>query len=138
MRHIAVLDEPLDLAATHRRIADPAAGASVVFTGHVRDHSPGKEGVTKLEYEAYEGHVEGAISEIVDEAEARWPVLRVSVEHRIGTALLGEETVVVGVAAAHRSDAFGAARFLIDELKARAPIWKKEFWPGGEEWSKGS
>lgn len=138
MRHIAVLDEALDLAATHGRIADPSAGASVVFTGHVRDHSPGKDGVTKLEYEAYEEHVESAIGVVVDEAVERWPVLRVSVEHRTGTALLGEETVVVGVAAAHRGDAFAAARFIIDELKARAPIWKKEFWPGGEEWSKGS
>lgn len=138
MRHIAVLDAPLDVGATHARLADPGAGASVVFTGHVRDHSPGKTGVTRLEYEAYEEQVVGSIGDVVDEAVGRWPLLAVSVEHRVGTAGLGDPTVIVGVSSAHRADAFEAARYLIDELKARAPIWKKEFWPGGEEWSRGS
>ncbi len=138
MRHIAVLDAPLDVSATHARLAHPGAGASVVFTGHVRDHSPGKTGVTALEYEAYEEQVGASIGTVVAEAEARWPLLAVSVEHRVGTTVVGNPTVVVGVSSAHRSDAFEAARFIIDELKARAPIWKKEFWPGGEAWSRGS
>jgi molybdopterin synthase catalytic subunit len=138
MRHIAVLDAPLDVSATHARLADPGAGASVVFAGHVRDHSPGKTGVTHLEYEAYEEQVVGSIGDVVDEAVGRWPLLAVSVEHRVGTTGLGDPTVIVGVSSAHRADAFEAARYLIDELKARAPIWKKEFWPGGEEWSRGS
>ena len=138
MRHIAVLDAPLDVSATHARLAHPGAGASVVFTGHVRDHSPGKTGVTALEYEAYEEQVGASIGTVVAEAEARWPLLAVSVEHRVGTTVVGDPTVVVGVSSAHRSDAFEAARFIIDELKARAPIWKKEFWPGGEAWSRGS
>jgi molybdopterin synthase catalytic subunit len=138
MRHIAVTSTPLDLSATHARLADPGAGASVVFTGHVRDHSPGKQGVTRLEYEAYEEQVGASIGAVVDEASARWPVLAVSVEHRVGTTEVGDPTVIVGVAAAHRADAFDAARYIIDELKARAPIWKKEFWPGGAEWSRGS
>jgi molybdopterin synthase catalytic subunit len=60
------------------------------------------------------------------------------VEHRSGTVLLEEASVAVAVSSAHRSDAFDAARFIIDELKQRAPIWKKEFWPGGAEWSPGS
>lgn len=138
VRHIAVLDEALDLGATHRRLAHAGAGASVVFTGHVRDHSSAAEGVTHLEYEAYGEHVERTIGEVVDEALARWSILAVSVEHRVGTAHLGEPTVVVGVATAHRVEAFEAARFLIDEVKARAPIWKKEHWPGGEAWSPGA
>ncbi len=138
MRHIAVTGAPLDVGATHTRLADPGAGASVVFTGHVRDHSPGQEGVTRLEYEAFEERVGASIGEVVDEAAARWPVLAVSVEHRVGVTEVGDPTVVVGVASAHRADAFEAARYIIDELKARAPIWKKEFWPGGEAWSRGS
>lgn len=138
MRHIAVTDGPLDVAATHARLSDPGAGASVVFTGHVRDHSPAAEGVTHLEYEAYGEHVERTIAEVVDEAVARWPLLAVSVEHRVGTAHLGEPTVVVGVSAPHRVEAFEAARYLIDEVKARAPIWKKEHWPGGSTWSPGA
>lgn len=138
MRHIAVLGTPLDVAATHARIAHPGAGASVVFTGHVRNQSPGKDGVTRLDYEAYEDRVEESIAEVVAEAERSWPVLAVSVEHRTGTTHVGDPTVIVGVSAAHRAEAFEAARYLIDEVKARAPIWKKEFWPGGEEWSPGS
>jgi len=138
MRHVAVTVSPLDIAAAHARVADPRAGASVVFTGHVRDHSPGKDGVTHLEYEAYTDHVEGAIGDVVAEADSRWDLCAVSVDHRVGVARLGEATVVVAVSAPHRADAFEAARYLIDELKARAPIWKKEHWPGGAEWSKGS
>ena len=59
-------------------------------------------------------------------------------EHRVGTVAVGEPTVVVAVSSAHRADAFEAARYLIDELKARAPIWKKEHWPGGSEWVEGA
>jgi len=104
----------------------------------VRDHSAGKTGVTHLDYEVYVEQVEPNIREIVDEACSQWPILSVVVEHRSGRVELGEASVAVVVSTAHRADAFAAARYLIDELKARAPIWKKEHWPGGEEWSPGS
>lgn len=109
-----------------------------MFLGTVRDHSDGKEGVTHLEYEVYEEMVEQKIGSVVEEAVAKWPVLAAAVEHRSGVVLLGEASVAVAVAAAHRADAFDAAEFIIDELKKSAPIWKKEHWPGGAEWSRGS
>jgi len=110
----------------------------VVFLGTVRDHSPGKAGVTHLEYEAYAEQVTGKIGEIVAEAADRWPLLRVVVEHRTGQVEVGESSVGVAVSSAHRAEAFEAARYLIDELKQRAPIWKKEYWPGGAEWVEGA
>lgn len=120
------------------KVGDPGAGAVVVFLGTVRDHSPGKEGVTHLEYEAYREQVEAKISAIVAEAQQNWPLLGVVVEHRVGRVELGEASVGVAVSSAHRAEAFEAARYLIDELKQRAPIWKKEHWPGGAEWAEGS
>ena len=117
-----------------RFVADPGAGGTVLFTGTVRDHSPGREGVSKLEYEAYGSVVEDKIAQIVADAIARWPIVKAAAVHRTGTLEIGESAVMVAVSSAHRSDAFPAARFIIDELKARAPIWKKEHWPGGAEW----
>lgn len=135
---ILVTDQPLDLGSLHGEVADPRAGAVVVFTGHVRDHSPGKDGVTHLVYEAFEERVEESIRAIIEEASQKWPVLKASVLHRLGRCDLQDPTVAVAVSSAHRGDAFEAARYLIDELKSRAPIWKKEHWPGGAEWSPGS
>lgn len=135
---VVVGDEPIDGAALLSEVGRPDSGATVLFLGTVRDHSSGKEGVTHLEYEVFAERVEPKIREIVDEAATRWPVLHAVVEHRSGTVQLGEASVAVAVASAHRSDAFESARYIIDELKQRAPIWKKEFWPGGAEWSPGS
>ncbi len=74
------------------------------------------------------------MAEIVAEARSRWPVSRVAAVHRIGELGVGEISVAVAASSPHRADAFEAARYLIDELKHRAPIWKKEHWPGGAEW----
>jgi molybdopterin synthase catalytic subunit len=128
----------IDAAALVDSVRRPDSGATVLFLGTVRDHSEGKTGVTHLEYEVYAEMVEPKITEIVSDAGGRWPVLSVAVEHRSGVVRVGEVSVAVAVASAHRADAFDAARFIIDELKERAPIWKKEFWPGGAEWSRGS
>jgi molybdopterin synthase catalytic subunit len=95
-------------------------------------------GVTHLEYEAYAEQVEEKIGGIVAEAGDRWPLLRVVVEHRTGQVVVGEPSVGVAVSSAHRDGAFDAARYVIDELKKRAPIWKKEYWPGGAEWVEGA
>lgn len=135
---IRVGTDPIDPQTMIAEVAHNASGATVLFLGTVRDHSEGKEGVTHLDYEVYAGMAEAKIAEIVAEAREKWPVLAVSVEHREGKVLLGQASVAVAVSSAHRADAFEAARFVIDELKKRAPIWKKEFWPGGEEWSRGS
>jgi molybdopterin synthase catalytic subunit len=126
----AVIDPASVLAGlSHRR-----SGAVCLFLGTVRDHAPGREGVTHLEYEAYEEMVERRMGEVVAEARRRWPLLGVAVVHRLGTLDVGEVSVCVAVSAPHRDEAFAAARFLIDEVKARAPIWKKEHWLGGAEW----
>lgn len=135
---IRIGPEPIDPAALISYVADTASGATVLFLGTVRDHSEGRQGITHLDYEVYAEKVEQSITAIVEEASAKWPLLAVAVSHREGTVNLGEASVAVAASSAHRSDAFEAARFVIDELKRRAPIWKKEFWPGGEEWSRGS
>ncbi len=135
---VAVGPQPIDPAALLAEVARPDAGATVIFLGTVRDHSEGKQGVTHLDYEVYGEMVEPKILEIVEEAASKWQVLSIAVEHRSGVVLVEEPSVAVAVSAAHRVDAFEAARYIIDELKHRAPIWKKEHWPGGAEWSKGS
>ena len=135
---VSVGKAPIDPASLVAEVSRPDSGASVLFLGTVRDHSEEKTGVTHLEYEVYSEVVEAKIGEIVEEAIGRWPVLDVVVEHRSGVVRVGEVSVAVAVSSVHRADAFEAARFLIDELKERAPIWKKEFWPGGSEWSRGS
>jgi molybdopterin synthase catalytic subunit len=135
---IEVVDRPLDPARALAEVGDPGAGAVAVFLGTVRDHSEGREAVTHLDYEAFEGRVVGAIEEIVAEARSQWPILRGVVEHRVGRVELGEPAVVVAVSTAHRHDAFEAARYLIDQLKARAPLWKKEHWAGGAAWVEGA
>ena len=135
---VSVGDEPIDGGALLAEVGQSGSGATVLFVGTVRDHSEGKVGVTHLDYEVYTEQVEPNIAEIVDEATVRWPVLGVVVEHRSGRVDVGEASVAVAVSSEHRGDAFAAARYIIDELKQRAPIWKKEFWPGGAEWSQGS
>jgi molybdopterin synthase catalytic subunit len=135
---ISVKDDALDPASLPAEVGRPDAGAVVLFVGTARDHSEARSGITHLMYEAYREHVEAKVAEIVDEARARWPVLAVVVEHRTGRVDVGEPSVAVAVSASHRDAAFEAGRFLIDELKARAPIWKQEHWSGGSEWSPGA
>lgn len=135
---ISVSESPIDVQQLTARTVTPASGAIVLFLGTVRDHSPGKTGITHLEYEAYREHVEQKISEIVEEADRRWDLHSAAVEHRVGTVEVGEASVGVAVATAHRAEAFEAARYIIDQLKLRAPIWKKEHWPGGGEWVEGA
>lgn len=135
---VSVGPERIDPGRLFDEVGRPDSGATVVFTGTVRDHSAGKTEVSHLEYEVYAEMVTPKIEEIVREAASKWPVLSAVAEHREGSVPVGEVSVAVAVSCAHRSDAFEAARFVIDELKERAPIWKKEFWPGGAEWSRGS
>jgi len=132
--HIEVTTLTIDPADVLEWAYHDAAGAVVLFLGTVRDHAPGREGVTHLEYEAYGGVVESKISQVVDEARDQWPVHRAVAVHRTGSLSVGEIAVAVAVSSSHRSDAFAAGSYIIDELKVRAPIWKKEHWPGGAEW----
>jgi molybdopterin synthase catalytic subunit len=135
---VALKDDPLDTAALLAEVGRPDAGATALFLGTARDHSDGKDGVTHLEYDAYREHVEASLMTIADEAAREWPVLSIAVEHRVGEVEVGQPSVAVAVSTAHRGDAFEAARYIIDELKKRAPIWKREHWPGGAEWVEGA
>ncbi len=115
--------------------AVPSCGAVVCFSGTARDSSEGRPNVTALEYEAYDEHVVPRLGAIAREIRSRWPeVRRVALLHRTGSVPIGESAVVVVVSAPHRPEAFAAARFGIDSLKATVPIWKRERWEGGESW----
>ena len=125
---------PTDAAAAF--VARPDCGASVMFTGMVRDHAEGRPGVTSLEYEAFEEEVTPRLAAIAAAARARWSTLGgLVLLHRTGLLKVGEVSVVVAASAPHRGEAFDAAEFCIDTLKATAPIWKRETWEGGEDWS---
>lgn len=131
---VLVSEDPIAPETLVARVARGDAGAVVLFLGTVRDRSEGRGGVTHLEYEAYREVVEDKIREIVQEVRGRWDVSSVAAVHRVGTLAVGEVSVGVAVSAPHRPEAFAAARTLIDDLKARAPIWKKEHWSEGAEW----
>ena len=124
---------PIDPAALIARVDSPAHGGAAFFLGRVRDHHGGRA-VGRLEYSAYGPMAEAECARIVSEAESRWPV-RITLEHRIGTLEIGDIAVAVGAGGAHRDEAFEACRYVIEEVKRRVPIWKKEFYAdGGVEW----
>lgn len=133
---LAVRSVALDVASAERWVRRPSSGAVVTFVGTVRDRSHGRIGVRELVYEAYERYALDEFARVVAEARRRWPsVDRVVVHHRTGSVLLGEDAVVVAVSSPHRDEAFPATAFVIDTVKATAPIWKLERWDGGESWS---
>jgi len=116
-------------------VVAPHCGAVVTFVGTVRDHSDGRPGVTSLEYEAYAEQVEPRLAEVAAAARRQWPGLtKVALLHRVGLLAVGEAAVVVAVSTPSRDEAFTAARYCIDTLKATVPIWKKETWDGGSDW----
>ena len=134
---VALTADPLSMEQAATWVTRPDCGAVVVFGGTVRDHAEGRPGVTELEYEAYSAQVEPRLAAIAVQARSRWPeVGRLVMWHRIGTLAVTECSVVVAASAAHRGDAFDAARFCIDTLKTTVPIWKRERWAGGEDWGQ--
>ena len=122
--------EPLDPAALQRTLSDVHAGACVTFEGWVRDHNEGQP-VVALDYEAYAPLAEKEGLRILGEARERFAIRGAVCVHRVGALKIGELAVWVGVTAAHRGAAFDACRYLIDETKARVPIWKKEHYGDG-------
>ena len=115
-------------------VAAPDAGGTVAFLGTVRDHSVEMDRVERLEYSAYREMAEKVLREVAEEAAGRWPLGGVAVFHAVGDLSIGDPTVVVACSSGHRGEAFEACRFVIDEVKGRAPIWKKEVGPTGERW----
>jgi molybdopterin synthase catalytic subunit len=135
---VALTPEPLDVARAAEWVARPDCGAVVVFSGLVRDHAEGTTDVTHIDYEAWAEQVVPRLQAVADEARRRWPIGRVALWHREGVVRLSESSVVVAVSAPHRGEAFDAAEFCIDTLKATVPIWKKEHWAGGSSWARGA
>lgn len=130
MKSFAISVEPIDVAACARRLADDRAGALVTFEGWVRNHNDGQQ-VGSLEYEAYASLAESEGERILAEARERFALSGAVAVHRTGHLKIGELAVWVGVTAEHRAAAFDACRYIIDEAKARLPIWKKEHYASG-------
>lgn len=132
---VGLEDDALPVAEANAWATTTAAGAVVTFVGVVRDHSEGGPGVTGITYEAYAEPAEHALREVARATRRRWPDLeRLAILHRIGELELSEASVLVVASAAHRADAFEAARFAIDTVKASAPIWKREHRVSGSAW----
>jgi molybdopterin synthase catalytic subunit len=133
VRLTAVTVAPLDVAVHTAAVADPAAGAVVSFSGAVRDHDHGVS-VAELEYHAHPS-APRVIAEVAAEVAARDGVIAVAVSHRIGRLTIGELAIVAAVSSAHRKLAFDACSDLVDEVKKRLPIWKRQvFIDGSDEW----
>ena len=128
--------EVLDPEALTRQAMQESNGAVITFLGVVRRQSLGRQ-VLYLEYEAYPEMAEKKLAEIGEEVKARWPIERFIVAHRVGRLEVGEVSLVVVVGSPHRQEAFEAAQYAVDRIKAIVPIWKKEVWEGGEVWVEG-
>lgn len=129
-------DQPLDARRLEAAVARAGAGAICTFTGVVRDNSRGRSTI-RLEYEAYPGMAESQMWAIAAEIAEKWPEARVAMAHRTGRLEIGEASVVVSVSCPHRGDAIAACKWGIDRLKESVPVWKKEFFEGGEVWIEG-
>jgi molybdopterin synthase catalytic subunit len=128
-----IVSEPIGEREVIARAASPRAGAIATFHGVVRDNSLGRR-VLYLLYEAYPPMAVKEMQAIEEEIRGRWEVEKVAITHRIGRLEIGEASVVIAVSSAHRKDALEACQFAIDRLKQTVPVWKKEFWEGGEVW----
>ncbi len=131
----AIARDPIDVAEIARSVRTDACGAVITFAGVVREMSDDDRPVTGLSYEAHESMAAAEFEAIAQEARARFGPCEIAVAHRIGDLRVGEISVAVAVGAPHRGAAFDACEFTIDELKRRAPVWKKEHYTQGDsEW----
>jgi molybdopterin synthase catalytic subunit len=126
---VQLSEDPIDVSSLRRAAAHPGAGAVVVFEGCARDHHEGRA-VDLLAYEAYVPMAQAQLAELVQEAVTRFGLLQCLVHHRLGPVPLAEAAVAVVCASAHRREAFEAAAWIMDRIKERVPIWKRELYPG--------
>lgn len=124
---------PIDMVPLLGAVSHSSAGAVATFAGVVRDHNEGRR-ITRLEYHAYDSMAEKEMGAITKEILERFDGVRIACIHRLGSLDVGELAVVCAASAPHRAEAFAACRALIDELKARVPIWKREHGPEGPYW----
>jgi molybdopterin synthase catalytic subunit len=123
---------PISLDALLGEVSAPDRGGTCVFLGTVRN-GPKEQGVTAIEYSAYEEMVEVEFGRLLADAGGRWPEARVAVRHRLGVIPSGQASIAIAAAAPHRAEAFEACRFVIEEVKRRIPVWKKELRIDGSE-----
>lgn len=136
--HCSVTDQPIDTGALLASCASTRDGAALLFVGIVRDSNDGRP-VDHLEYSAFAPMAERVMREIADEAAERWEIGDLAVVHRVGRLELGEASVAIAVASPHRDAAYQASRYVIEELKQRVPVWKKEGYVDGKrEWLGGN
>jgi molybdopterin synthase catalytic subunit len=135
LNEVRIQAEDFDLSTevAHLRAGHPKVGGVVTFVGTVRDLNEGAS-VSAMELEHYPGMTEQSISDIIDQARQRWPIMGALVIHRVGPLKPLDQIVLVAVTAAHRGEAFAACEFIIDYLKTEAPFWKKEQTPEGARW----
>jgi molybdopterin synthase catalytic subunit len=126
-------DDPIDSRALVREILRPSDGAYVLFEGVVRNHHEGRA-VESIFYDAYRPMAEKEIETIVRTIEALFTDVALAVVHRLGHLVVGDASIAIVAAAPHRAEAFEACRMMIDRIKEKVPIWKKERGPDGEEW----
>jgi molybdopterin synthase catalytic subunit len=137
MPRAQITTEAIDPQALLARVGNPSSGAVILFLGVVRDHNEGR-GVEAMRYDAYDEMALGTLEEILVEAEEHYGVGHLGAVHRVGELGIGDVSVAVAVSAAHRADAYEASRYVIEEIKVRLPIWKKErFEDGTSEWVAG-
>ncbi len=136
MERFRLTSEPLDEGAVAAGLSTPEDGAVVVFSGIVRARNKGRT-VLHLEYEAYEAMVLPVLGRVADDVRERFGIERLRIHHRIGRVDIGEASVLVAVASPHRGHAFEAARHTMNEIKRIVPIWKREFFEGGDIWVEG-
>ena len=133
---IGVTEQALSADPALRWASLPTCGAVVSFCGTVRDNSEGRPDVTALEYEVHPEQAVPRLRKVADAARGRWPTVgRLVLLHRVGLLEVGETSVIVVVSTPHRAEAFAAAEYCIDTLKRSVPIWKRETWAGGTDWS---
>ncbi len=130
---ISITEKSIDVNKLLDYVSDPSSGATVLFTGTVRDHNEGDK-VSKLHYETYYEMAEKILQEIENEVNSKWNINKFIAIHRIGTLKVGEVSVAVAVSSGHRKEAFEACKFGIDSIKDKVPIWKKEFTESGTKW----
>ncbi len=133
MSRFAIVDRAIDAAALEAFVAHPSAGAVVSFAGVVRDHNEGRA-VALLEYEAYGSMAVAEMERIGEEIARELPGVRVAAHHRVGALVVGDVAIVCVASAVHRGEAFDACRRLIDRIKERVPIWKREHGSDGPYW----
>ena len=131
---VSIVDHPLDPAALLAEVASTESGASTVFVGTVRRTNDGKV-VTGIDYSAYGAMAESEMAAIANEAATRFGTSRIAVEHRVGTLTLGEASIIIAVSHERRAAAMDAQRYLIEEIKKRVPVWKREHYAdGSRDW----